>query len=146
MTFTEEQIYIIESIVTKRIKEHDISRSLIRKELMEKLNSLKEGEDENIQKYVLAVKTKISYDTANEELKIMIDGLRDIIKTYNLLSKQIRLEKKYALLLKCELDDLKGKIDLNWNASNDEEIIDNINTLKKLILEFPAKKRWWRLW
>ena len=146
MTFSEEQLYIIESIVTNRIKEHDISRSLIRKELMGKLNSLKEGEDENIQKYVLAVKTKISYDTANEELKIMIDGLRDIIKTYNLLSKQIRLEKKYALLLKCELDDLKGKVDLNWNASNDEEIIDNINTLKKLILEFPLKKRWWRLW
>ena len=36
MTFTEEQIYIIESIVTKRIKEHDISRSFVRRELMTK--------------------------------------------------------------------------------------------------------------
>jgi hypothetical protein len=143
MTFTEEQIYIIETIVNNRIKEHDRTRAIIRKDLMAKLNSLKDGEDENIQKYVLAVKTKISYDTTNEELKLMIDGLRDIIKSYKLLDKQLSLEKKYALLLRCEVDGLKGKIDLNWNASSDDEIKDNINTLKKLILDFPLKKRWW---
>ena len=146
MTFTEEQIYIIETIVNNRIKEHDKTRAITRKDLMVKLNSLKEGEDENVAKYVLAVKTKISYDTTNEELKVMIDGLRDIIRSYKLLGKQMSLEKKYALLLRCEVDDLKGKIDLNWNASSDDEIKDNINILKKLILDFPLKKSWWRLW
>ena len=146
MTFTEEQIYIIETIVNNRIKEHDKTRAVTRKDLMVKLNSLKEGEDENVAKYILAVKNKISYDTTNEELKVMIDGLRDIIRSYKLLGKQISLEKKYALLLRCEVDDLKGKIDLNWNASSDDEIKDNINILKKLILDFPLKKSWWRLW
>ena len=146
MTFTEEQIYIIETIVNNRIKEHDRSRAITRKDLMVKLNSLKEGEDENVAKYVLAVKTKISYDTTNEELKVMIDVLRDIIRSYKLLGKQMSLEKKYALLLRCEVDDLKGKIDLNWNASSDDEIKDNINILKKLIIDFPLKKSWWRLW
>ncbi len=146
MSFTEEQIYIIETIVNSRIKEHERTRAITRKDLMIKLNSLKEGEDENIQNYILAVKTKISYDTTNEELKIMIDGLRDIIRSYKLLDKQISLEKKYALLLNCEVDDLKGKIDLNWNASSDDEIKNNINTLKKLILDFPLKKSWWKLW
>ena len=146
MTFTEEQIFIIESIVNNRIKEHDKSRAVTRKELMCKLNSLKEGEDENVGKYVLAVKTKVTYDTTNEELHNMIEGLRDIIRSYKLLNKQMILEKKYALLLRCEVDDLKGKIDINWNASSDDEIKDNINTLKKLILDFPLKKSWWRLW
>ena len=89
---------------------------------------------------------KIDYDTTNEELKAMINGLRDIIKSYKLLSKQISLEKKYASLLGCQEYELRCKIDLNWNASNDSELIDNINTLKKLILEFPTKKRWWKLW
>lgn len=145
MSFTEEQIFIIESIVNKRIREHDISRSLIRKDLMVKLNSLKEDEDENIQRYVYAVKMKIDYDTTNEELKAMIDGLRDIIKSYKLLSKQLSLERQYASLLRCQEYELRGKIDLNWNYNCDEEIIDNINTLKKLILEFPTKKRWWNL-
>ena len=60
MTFTEEQIFIIESVINNRIKEHDKSRAVIRKDLMTKLNSLKEGEDENVQNYVLAVKTKVS--------------------------------------------------------------------------------------
>ena len=143
MTFTEEQIYIIETIVNNRIKEHDKTRAVTRKDLMVKLNSLKEGEDENVAKYILAVKNNISYDTTNEELKVMIDGLRDIIRSYKLLGKQISLEKKYALLLRCEVDDLKGKIDLNWNASSDDEIKDNINILKKLIIDFPLKKRWW---
>jgi hypothetical protein len=146
MTFTEEQIYIIESIVTKRIKEHDISRSFVRRELMTKLNSLKEGEDENVKRYVYAVKSKISYDTTNDELNYMINRLRDVIKSYKLLGKQMELEKKYALLLKCEATELKGKIDLNWEASSDDEIIENINTLKKLIIDFPTKKRWWLLW
>jgi hypothetical protein len=76
----------------------------------------------------------------------MIEGLRDIIITYKLLNKQMILEKKYALLLRCEVDDLKGKIDINWNASSDDEIKENINTLKKLIIDFPLKKSWWRLW
>ena len=146
MTFTEEQIYIIETIVNNRIKEHDKTRAVTRKDLMVKLNSLKEGEDENVAKYILAVKNKISYDTTNEELKLMIDGLRDIIRSYKLLGKQMSLEKKYALLLRCEVDDLKGKIDINWNASSDDEIKENINTLKKLIIDFPLKKSWWRLW
>jgi hypothetical protein len=146
MTFTEEQIYIIETIVNNRIKEHDKTRAITRKDLMVKLNSLKEGEDENVAKYILAVKNKISYDTTNEELKLMIDGLRDIIRSYKLLGKQMSLEKKYALLLRCEVDDLKGKIDINWNASSDDEIKENINTLKKLIIDFPLKKSWWRLW
>ena len=146
MTFTEEQLFIIESIVNNRIKEHDRARSLTRKELMCKLNSLNEGEDENVGKYVLAVKTKVTYDTTNEELHNMIEGLRDIIRSYKLLNKQMILEKKYALLLRCEVDDLKGKIDINWNASSDDEIKENINTLKKLILDFPLKKSWWRLW
>ena len=146
MTFTEEQIYIIESIVTKRIKEHDISRSFVRRELMTKLNSLKEGEDENVKRYVYAVKSKISYDTTNDELNYMINRLRDVIKSYKLLGKQMELEKKYALLLKCEATELKGKIDLNWEASSDDEIIENINTLKKLIIDFPTKKRWWFFW
>ena len=146
MSFTEEQLFVIESIINNRIKEHDKTRAITRKELMFKLNSLKEGEDENIQKYVLSVKSKISYDTTNEELKNMIDGLRDIIKTYKLLEKQLTLEKKYSLLLRCEVYDLRGKIDLNWEASSDDEIKDNINTLKKLIIDFPMKKSWWKLW
>jgi hypothetical protein len=146
MTFTEEQIYIIETIVNNRIKEHDKTRAITRKDLMVKLNSLKEGEDENVAKYILAVKNKISYDTTNEELSIMIDGLRDIIKSYKLLGKQTSLEKKYALLLNCDVEELRGKIDLNWNASSDDEIKDNINILKKLIIDFPLKKSWWRLW
>lgn len=146
MTFTEEQIYIIESIVNNRIKEHERTRSITRKDLMIKLNSLKEGEDENVKKYVLAVKSKISYDTTNEELKVMIDGLRDIIKSYKLVGKQMSLEKKYSILLRCEVHELKDKIDLNWNSSSDDEIKENINTLKKLILDFPLKKSWWRLW
>ena len=143
MSFTEEQLFVIESIINNRIKEHDKTRAITRKELMCKLNSLKEGEDENIQKYVLSVKSKISYDTTNEELKNMIDGLRDIIKTYKLLEKQLTLEKKYSLLLRCEVCDLRGKIDLNWEASSDDEIKENINTLKKLIIDFPTKKSWW---
>ena len=146
MSFTEEQIIIIETIVNNRIQEHDKTRSLTRKDLMCKLNSLKEGEDENIQKYILAVKSKISYDTTNEELSIMIEGLRDTIRSYKLINKQMILEKKYALLLKCEVCDLRGKIDLNWEASSDDEIKDNINTLKKLIIDFPMKKSWWKLW
>jgi hypothetical protein len=143
MTFTEEQIFIIQKIVSKSIEEHIKNNSIIRRELMEKLNSLKEGEDENIQKYVLAVKTKIHYYTTNEELKYMIDNLRDIIKTYKLLGKQIILEKKYALLLKCELSELKDKVDLVWNPTSDDEIKENISQLKKLIIEFQVKKSWW---
>jgi hypothetical protein len=146
MSFTEEQIFIIENIVNNRIKENEKHRSITRKDLICKLNSLKESEDENIQKYVLAIKSKISYDTTNEELSIMIEGLRDTIRSYKLINKQMILEKKYALLLKCEVCDLRGKIDLNWEASSDDEIKDNINTLKKLIIDFPMKKNWWKLW
>ena len=145
MTFTEEQIFIIQKIINKSIEEHVKNNSIVRRELMEKLNSLKEGEDENIQKYVLAVKTKINYYTTNEELKYLIDGLRDIIKTYKLLGKQIILEKKYALLLKCESTELKDKVDLFWNPTSDDEIKENIAQLKKLIIDFPVKKSWW-LW
>jgi len=145
MSFTKEQLSVIETMINERIRAHDISRSYIRRELMTKLNSLKEGEDENVPRYVYAVKTKISYDTTNDELNYMINRLRDVIKSYKLLGKQMELEKKYSLLLKCEVYELKGKIDLNWEASSDDEIRDNINTLKKLILDFPTRKRWW-LW
>lgn len=140
MSFTEEQLSIIESIVNKRIIEHDRSRSIIRRELMTKLNSLKEDEDDNIQNYVLAVKTKINYDTTNDDIINMIDDLRDTIRSYKLICKQTTLEEKYASLLKCKVSELK--LDLNWSC--DDDIKENIATLKKLILEFPTK-RWW-LW
>ena len=38
MSFTEEQIAIIETIISKRILDHDQERSNIRRELMSKLN------------------------------------------------------------------------------------------------------------
>jgi hypothetical protein len=146
MSFTEEQIYIIENIINDRIKAHDISRSLVRKELIHKLNLLIDDNDENIKKYVLAVKLRISYYTTNDELYQMIEVLRDTIKSYKLISKQIFLEKKYASLLNCEIDELKYKIDLFWNAVSDYEIKDNISKLKKLILDFQTKKSWWWIW
>jgi len=146
MSFTEEQLIVIENMINERIKAHDTSRCYIRKELIKRLNSLRDENDENIKKYVLAVKLRVSYDTSNDELYQMIETLRDTIKSYKLICKQLFLEKKYASLIGYDISDLKQKIELNWNASSDYEIKENITKLKKLILEYETRKRWWWIW